>query len=161
MKRSIVMKVIFIMFFVLTVMAIMLGGCMCSSRSLRYDVSFINVGSKPIIVKDITLYESTNFSKAGCGELYPGVGKSCGVYYESPAEEIIIEWVEVETKKTTSLPLKLKLPEIFYNARNGSEIRLSINPDTKNVNVAYRVFSQNCNDFILVDSESKILDNGM
>jgi len=54
-----------------------------------------------------------------------------------------------------------KLPEIFYNARNGSEIRLSINPDTKNVNVAYRVFSQNCNDFILVDSESKILDNGM
>lgn len=152
------MKILTIGSCLLTVVTFAVGGCMCHSHPLCYSVSFKNTGTQKIVVKDIVLYESKNFSKAGCGILSPGISAGCGKYYEEPANQYDIEWTNSDIKELTRVKVEVNLPELFYNRKNGADIIFHINPDKKQVAVAYKVFSPEKDDFIVVNSKGSPVD---
>lgn len=78
-----------------------------------------------------------------------------GSFRQVPDRENILEWSDIETKKSSTVKINILLPKLFYNVEYPSVIIFYINPDINQVQVAYRVFSPEKQDFIKVDSEGK------
>lgn len=135
-----------------------LAGCVSADadNSLRYSVEFKNIGLKKIKVSEIILCASQASSMAYCGELLPGGSKVYnGSFRQIPDRENILELTDIESRISTIVKIRIQLPKLFYNAKYPSDIIFYINPDINQVQVAYRVFSPEKQDFIKVDSEGK------
>jgi len=131
-------------------------GCVSMMVHYKYSVSFQNIGTREIRLKDIALYESVNSSAVGCGDLLPSQAKDWLYCNHKPRSKVVFFWEEQKTKKTTELIVPIVLPAQFDT--ESSEIIFYIDPDHGKVCVAYAIFDKKSDKKIIVDSVGRLFD---
>ena len=152
MKNSVITIIISI------VIAIFVTGCASFFKPIKYSVEFNNIGKKIILLDDVSLYESKEFSTPIAGKFCPGQRKSSGPFYQHPKREYTIAWTELTSKKKVSFRIRIRLPKLFYNKVYSSEIIFYIDSDKEKLYVAYRVFDPVEQDFKIIDSKGNPFD---
>ncbi len=133
------------------------GGCASFPQSRSYSVTVGNIGNKTICIDQIELcpkhtagfVDSIPVGTLTKGE-WAGYGPFCDIL-----KEVTVKWNVVETGKTYMRNIAIKLPKRFYNEEWNSRLYFYINPDREKVWVAYSVFDEREEEYVIVDSEGK------
>lgn len=126
------------------------------STHLCYSVRIDNVGSKTITTSEIQLFKQDKGLSSIPENCYRK-GTNCGYasYYKHPYNEVSVKWTVVETGKEHTQKVAIRLPKGFYNEEWLSEIIFYINPDSPKVWVAYKIFDEKEDGYVIVDSDGK------
>lgn len=150
------MKNLFLLCLFISIVCVV--GCASIDFSHSYSVTVNNIGNSTIKMEEIELYPEYIVGFVNStpeGTITKGAWEGCGPFYDIQ-KEVIVKWKVVETGKTYTQKIAITLPKGFYNEEWNSRLCFYINPDRKKVWVAYSVFDEKEENYVLVDSEGKL-----
>ena len=141
----------------LPIFVTIIAGCTSFSSAFGYSVSVANAGCKTIYVNEmvVTPQQTNRINSVPPNEYKKGEQASYGAFTGMPYEEVTVKWNLVETGKEYTQKVIIKLPKGFYNKEWGSRIIFVINSDKEQIRVAYDIFDEREEEYVIVDSEGK------
>jgi len=113
-----------------------------------------NIGNETIDLEPIEFCSNP----PGCippETLVKGESAGHGPFRDDIQKKITIKWKVLETGKVYTQEIAVKLPNGFYNPEWTSDIIFYINPNREKAWIVYKIFDENEDNYVIVDSEGK------